>query len=125
MCVLVGGCYLELFGVSKMTESERTTEEEWEEEREDEEAVGVSGRRRKSEEEVYTLLFQEVDTEGRGEVAVESLVDYLHQMQLGSAQSLREEVYDSHEDVRKLIHFRIYVLLPCCRCTWSDTTCSC
>ena len=77
--------YLEFYGVilREMAESEV------------EQVVG----RRKSEEEVYTLLFKEVDSEGKGEVAVEALIDFLHQMQLGSVQGQREEVYDSHEDV--------------------------
>ena len=75
-----------MFGVEKMAESGSPPEQEWE-------------GRRKSEEEVYTLLFKEVDSEGRGEVAVSSLIDTIHQIQLGSAESTREEVYDSHDDV--------------------------
>lgn len=56
----------------------------------------------KSEEEVYTLLFREVDSERAGAVSVASLVDYLHQIQLGTRHTHTravEEVYDSHEDV--------------------------
>ena len=62
----------------------------------------VERGRRGSEEEVYTLLFQEVDKDGSGLVGVASLVDYLQKMQLGTTggQSSRlEEVYDSHQDV--------------------------
>ena len=101
---------------------ERSQEEEWK--GGGEKRVGAV--RRKSEEEVYTLLFKEVDSEGRGEVAVESLVDYLHQIQLGSAQSQQEDVYDSHEDVSVILPLTavaLYSPFPY-RCTWSDTTCS-
>ena len=85
---------------------ERSQGEEWE--GGGEKRVGAV--RRKSEEEVYTLLFKEVDSEGRGEVAVESLVDYLHQIQLGSAQSHQEDVYDSHEDVSVILSLTAVVL---------------
>ena len=64
--------------------------------------VEDSSSRRKSEEEVYTLLFREVDSDRKGLVAVDSLVDYLHQIQLGTSHSRRaglEDVYDSHDDV--------------------------
>ena len=60
------------------------------------------GRDGGSEEEVYTLLFREVDSGDSGLVAVDNLVDYLRSMQLGTSQNLRrsrEEVYDSQEDV--------------------------
>ena len=81
-------------------------------EREEEgEGGGGEGRqeegRKKSEEEVYTLLFREVDSGGEGVVSVRSLVDYLQQMQLGTPQTRlagAEEVYDSHEDVGCLTH---------------------
>lgn len=56
----------------------------------------------KSEEELYTLLFYKVDSDGSGHVTVDSLVDYLHQMQVGLPKSRvtgQEEVYDSQEDV--------------------------
>lgn len=55
----------------------------------------------KSEEELYTLLFSKVDSDSSGQVPVDSLVDYLHQMKTGAPQgrSGREEVYDSQEDV--------------------------
>ena len=60
----------------------------------EEEREGAGG---KSEEEVYTMLYKEVDAEGNGVVSIESLVAYLHQMQLGSGQG--DQVFDSHEDV--------------------------
>lgn len=74
---------------------------------EEEESVGEGRQddgRRKSEEEVYTLLFREVDSDGKGVVSVSSLVEYLHQIQLGPSErgdrgAGLEEVYDSHEDV--------------------------
>ena len=65
-----------------------------------------SGGEQRSEEEVYTLLFCEVDSDGSGLVTVDSLVDYLRRMQLGTPRSIGrgrgagvEEVYDSQEDV--------------------------
>ena len=67
-------------------------------------SVGSAGGGRDggSEEEVYTLLFREVDSGDSGLVAVDNLVDYLRSMQLGTSHNLRrsrEEVYDSQEDV--------------------------
>ena len=70
-----------------------------EEEGEGEEKVGDSKR---SEEEVYSLLFCEVDSAGRGLVEVDSLVDYLSHVQLGTPQGQWagvEDVFDSEEDV--------------------------
>ena len=61
--------------------------------------------RRGSEEEVYTLLFQEVDKDGSGLVGVASLVEFLEKMQLGTTgghSSGVEDVYDSHQDVSPL-----------------------
>jgi hypothetical protein len=50
-----------------------------------------------------------VDREGRGEVPVAGLVDYLHQMQLGAVPGQREDVYDSHEDV-SLVRYNLQLL---------------
>ena len=64
--------------------------------------VKTDGRRRGSEEEIYNLLFQEVNSDGSGLVGVANLVDYLQKMQLGSSEghsSEGEDVYDSHQDV--------------------------
>ena len=68
-----------------------------EEGREEHERGAGAGERRKSEEEVFTLLFREVDREDRGEVSVEALIEYLQRMQLGRDQT--EEVSDSTADV--------------------------
>ena len=53
-----------------------------------------------SEEAIFTLLFQECDTDGSGFVEVESLVSFIRKTQLGQQHhSDKEEVYDSQEDV--------------------------
>lgn len=61
-----------------------------------------------SEEAIFTLLFQQCDTEGTGEVGVEQLISYIRKVRLGNQVSDREEVYDSQEDVR-IIHSFIHV----------------
>lgn len=81
--------------ISRSSEEERAGEGEGEDRPEE---GGEGGH----EEELYTLLFCKVDSDGSGQVAVDSLVDYLHHMQMGTPQSQgtgREEVYDSQDDV--------------------------
>lgn len=96
-------------GKGRGEEIDRVGEEragEWEEEEkawEEEEKAGGEGGSKKSEEEVYSLLFCEVDSDGSGLVGVDSLVDYLSHVQLGTRGGPGvEEVFDSEEDVSQL-----------------------
>ena len=99
------------------TSSERSSEEEegggsaGERDREGEERAGEweegekrgeEGGNKKSEEEVYSLLFCEVDSDSSGIVGVDSLVDYLSRVQLGTSGGPGVEVFDSEEDVSQL-----------------------
>ena len=62
---------------------------------------GASSPELNDEEAIFTLLFQQCDTEGTGEVGVEELISYIRKVRLGQQHSDKEEVYDSQEDVRK------------------------
>lgn len=53
------------------------------------------------EETIYSFLFQKCDRDESGQVAVESLVEYIHKMQSGQ-QDTSEEVYDSLGESRQL-----------------------
>lgn len=62
---------------------------------------GTSSPEPNDEEGIFTLLFQQCDTEGAGEVEVEKLISYIRKVRLGQQHSDKEEVYDSQEDVRQ------------------------
>ena len=62
---------------------------------------GASSPELNDEEAIFTLLFQQCDTEGTGEVGVEQLISYIRKVRLGQQHGEKEEVYDSQEDVRK------------------------
>ena len=61
---------------------------------------GASSPEPNDEETIFTLLFQQCDTEGTGEVGVEQLISYIRKVRLGQQHSDKEEVYDSQDDVR-------------------------
>ena len=61
---------------------------------------GASSPELTDEETIFTLLFQQCDTEGTGEVGVEQLISYIRKVRLGQQHNEKEEVYDSQEDVR-------------------------
>lgn len=87
------------------------------------EVEGSAEEEGKSEEELYTLLFSKVDSDGSGQVPVDSLVDYLHQMKTGAPQgrSGREEVYDSQEDVSVTRSLTYSCLMLCVLTTGSPS----
>ena len=64
---------------------------------------GASSPEPHDEEAIFTLLFQECDSEGTGEVEVEQLIGYIRKVRLGQQHSDKEEVYDSQDDVRNCI----------------------
>ena len=61
---------------------------------------GASSPEPHDEEAIFTLLFQQCDSEGTGEVGVEQLISYIRKVRLGQQHSDKEEVYDSQDDVR-------------------------
>ena len=60
---------------------------------------GASSPEPNDEEAIFTLLFQQCDTDGVGEVEVEQLISYIRKVRLGEQHSDKEEVFDSQEDV--------------------------
>ena len=61
---------------------------------------GSSSPEPHDEEAIFTLLFQQCDSEGTGEVGIEQLISYIRKVRLGQQHSDKEEVYDSQDDVR-------------------------
>ena len=61
---------------------------------------GSSSPEPHDEEAIFTLLFQQCDSEGTGEVGVEQLISYIRKVRLGQQHSDKEEVYVSQDDVR-------------------------
>ena len=60
---------------------------------------GASSPEPNNEDNMFTLLFQECDTDGTGEIEVERLISYIRKVRLGQEHGDKEEVYDSQEDV--------------------------